>query len=223
MTTVAIMQPYFVPYGGYFRLLEAADRFVLYDCVQFPRRGWVHRNRLSDRNGDLSWLTLPLQKAKREARIEELSFARDRLSDFEADWARFPSLSPGQLDGHPLRAELLDFSGSPVDYIERLLRRCSDVLGIACEWVRSSSLEIDPNLRAEERILAIAESQGAKTYINAPGGRELYRADSFQSRGIELLFLSPWKGSHASIVERIATEEPEDLSSEIREQSEGQA
>ena len=43
MTTVAVMQPYFMPYAGYFRLFAAADVFVLFDCVQFPRRGWVHR------------------------------------------------------------------------------------------------------------------------------------------------------------------------------------
>jgi len=217
------MQPYFVPYGGYFRLMEAADRFLLYDCVQFPRRGWVHRNRLTDRTGELSWLTLPLQKAPQEARIDELLFARERLGDFAKDWTRFPALSAGQLDAHPLRAELLDFSGSPVDYIERLLRRCCELLGISCEWVRSSTLPVDRSLRGQERILALAESQGAEVYINAPGGRDLYTAEPFEARGIDLRFLSPWKGNYASIVERIAVEDLERLSMEIREQSEGQA
>ena len=45
-STMAIMQPYFIPYAGYFRLFAASDLFVIYDCVQFPRRGWVHRNKL---------------------------------------------------------------------------------------------------------------------------------------------------------------------------------
>jgi hypothetical protein len=45
MATVAVMQPYFMPYAGYFRLFCAADVFVMFDCVQFRRRGWVHRNR----------------------------------------------------------------------------------------------------------------------------------------------------------------------------------
>ena len=61
--TVAVMQPYFIPYAGYFRLFAASDLFVIYDCVQFPRRGWVHRNRLLDRSGKLRWLTLPLDRA----------------------------------------------------------------------------------------------------------------------------------------------------------------
>ena len=62
MTTVAIMQPYFYPYAGYFRLFARADLFVVYDCVQFPRRGWVHRNRLTGADGQLQWLTLLLQQ-----------------------------------------------------------------------------------------------------------------------------------------------------------------
>ena len=46
--TVAIMQPYFIPYAGYFRLFTGADLFVVCDDVQFPRRGWLHRNKLID-------------------------------------------------------------------------------------------------------------------------------------------------------------------------------
>src|ERR1700750_1478713 len=67
--TVPIMQPSFLPYAGYFRLFAASDLFVVYDCVQFPRRGWVHRNRLPLASGDAGWLTLPVAKAPRDALI----------------------------------------------------------------------------------------------------------------------------------------------------------
>ena len=66
---IAIMQPYFLPYAGYFRLLQQTDLFVVYDCVQFIRRGWIHRNRLANMNKELSWLTLQLAKAPQEVRI----------------------------------------------------------------------------------------------------------------------------------------------------------
>src|SRR5260370_23913658 len=68
------MQPYFTPYGGYFRLFAASDLFVIYDCVQFPQRGWVHRNRLVDRAGKERWLTLPLAKAPQSVLIADLRF-----------------------------------------------------------------------------------------------------------------------------------------------------
>src|SRR5277367_4669735 len=76
-STVAIMQPYFFPYAGYFRLFAASDLFVIYDCVQFPRRGWVHRNRLIDVAGIERWLTLPLEKAPQSALIRDLRFPPD--------------------------------------------------------------------------------------------------------------------------------------------------
>ena len=75
--TVAIMQPYFFPYAGYFRLLAQSDLFVIYDCVQFPRRGWVHRNKLPDIYGVTQWLTLPLLKASQDVLIRDLQFPPD--------------------------------------------------------------------------------------------------------------------------------------------------
>ena len=90
MTTVAVMQPYFFPYAGYFRLFAGCDVFALFDCVQFPRRGWVRRNRLHDANGNLSWLTLPLSKSARETKICDLRFTDDALATFQKQWTRFP-------------------------------------------------------------------------------------------------------------------------------------
>ena len=77
MTCIAVIQPYFMPYAGYFRLFAAADEVVLYDCVQFPRRGRVHRNILPDSHANPRWLTLPLQKANMGVKIQDLSFAED--------------------------------------------------------------------------------------------------------------------------------------------------
>src|SRR5215212_9434208 len=82
--TVAIMQPYFVPYAGYFRLFAASDLFVIYDCVQFPRRGWVHRNLLVDASGEARWLTLPIEKAAQNVLIRDLSFAPTGCGPFRS-------------------------------------------------------------------------------------------------------------------------------------------
>src|SRR3954463_1921481 len=88
--TIAIMQPYFIPYAGYFRLFAASDLFVIYDCVQFPRRGWVHRNRLLDAAGREIWLTLPLAKASRDVRIRDLCFSNDAGRILEDRMRRIP-------------------------------------------------------------------------------------------------------------------------------------
>ena len=102
MTTVAVMQPYFMPYVGYYRLFAAADVFVMYDCVQFPRRGWVHRNRFSTASGQLDWLTLPLSKCARDTRIDGLVFAPDAPERIASGLQRFPALEAARRDGSAL-------------------------------------------------------------------------------------------------------------------------
>lgn len=212
--TVAIMQPYFVPYAGYFRLLAATDLFVIYDCVQFPRRGWVHRNQLHDAAGAAQWLTLPLQKAPQEVLIRDLAFREDAAAEMAAQLRRFPAMTaPG---AEALAAMLRDPAGTPVDHIERLLRFAAERLGLPWRTLRSSSLGIDSALRGQERILAIAQRLGATCYVNAPGGRALYDPARFAEAGIALRFLPPHEGGFASIAERLATEEPAAIAAEIQ-------
>jgi len=76
---VAVMQPYFFPYAGYFRLFTHVDEFVIFDCVQFPRRGRVHRCEFVAANGTLEWLTLPLARQSRDVLIRDLEFALDQV------------------------------------------------------------------------------------------------------------------------------------------------
>lgn len=216
MTTIAIMQPYFVPYAGYFRLFAAADCFVVYDCVQFPRRGWVHRNRLPDAGGRLQWLTLPLAKAPREVRIEALGFADDAEPRLDAALRRFPALRAADDDGSALIALVRALGQhSPVDYLVRLLQAICRRLELERPMLRSSALAIDPALHGEARILAICEALGARGYVNSPGGGALYDADRFARRGIALRILDDYAGPTASILHRLLTEPAAALRREI--------
>ena len=85
--TVAVMQPYFFPYAGYFRLLAAADVFVIYDCVQFPRRGRVHRCEVTGLSGETQWLTLPLAHQPRDVLIRDLAFAVNARAELDRERA----------------------------------------------------------------------------------------------------------------------------------------
>jgi len=217
VTTVAVMQPYFVPYAGYFRLFAAADLFVVYDCVQFPRRGWVHRNRLATADGRPDWLTLPVAKAPRAARIADMALAGDAAAALAARMRRFPALAGDA--GHPALAAVQAASGGLTDYLERGLGAVCAALGLPFRTLRSSSLAIDPALRGQDRILAILDRLGARAYVNAPGGRDLYDAADFARRGIALRFLDPYAGADCSILQRLMTEDPAALTAEIRRQA----
>lgn len=211
----AVMQPYFFPYAGYFRLVAAADVFVLLDDVQFPRRGWVHRNRLPGDDGELRWLTLPLQKAAFEARICDLRFPADAAARLGDEMRRFPCLR-GSAD--PLVAQAEAIEGTPVDHLERLLHACCARLGLPLQTMRASSLGLDPALRAQERILAAVRAVGATAYVNAPGGVELYDPQVFAQAGVSLSFLPPWEGPFDSILSRLLGEPAEAIAGEIRRQ-----
>lgn len=138
-SAVAIMQPYFVPYAGYYRLFAAADLFVIYDCVQFPRRGWVHRNRLVDASGKERWLTLPLAKVPQQTLIRDLRFASDAADTFTDRLRSFADLAWAPRSASPIMDALHDVSGTPLDYIERLLHRVVGYLDLPWNVIRSSS------------------------------------------------------------------------------------
>lgn len=214
--TTAIMQPYFIPYAGYFRLFAASDLFVIYDCVQFPRRGWVHRNLLPNASGVARWLTLPLEKAPQTTLISDLRFppdAGERLADRLRPFPLTPRC-PGSIA--PLLAALADVRGTPLDYIERLLELAVDYCGLRWETVRSSSLNLPLDIHGQDRILEIARRVGATRYVNAPGGRALYDPAAFEQAGIELRFLTDYPGPKASILSRMLRDERDELTADIK-------
>lgn len=215
MATIAIMQPYFLPYAGYFRLIAQADLFVVYDCVQFPRRGWLHRNKLLDARGEEQWLTLPLKPAPQDVKIRDLEFADDAAASLDERLRPFPVAA--RAGAHtPLLERVRRVEGTPVAYIEGLLEEAARLMGLPWNVVRSSSLEAPESLRAQDRILEIARRLGASRYLNAPGGRELYDAEAFAAAGIELAFLEPWTGAGGSILQRLADDDTAELARQVR-------
>jgi hypothetical protein len=204
MSAVSIMQPYFLPYAGYFRLFAVSDIFVLLDDVQFPRRGWVHRNRLRNREGILSWLTLPLEKGNRDStRINDLSFRTDGVEDMHLQQRKFPLFDHPGDDATLLATEIANVNGKVSNYLQRQLAHTCRLLGLAPATMRSSQLGIDPNLHGWERLAAIVRLLGGDTYINAPGGRGLYDPQDFRNRGIRIRFLAPYQGPTESILQRL--------------------
>src|SRR5687767_5750922 len=72
MTRIAIMQPYFFPYLGYFGLIANTDRFILLDEVQYIRHGWINRNRLSKAGGGWLYMQVPLMPHTHTALIKDV-------------------------------------------------------------------------------------------------------------------------------------------------------
>ena len=191
---LALMQPYFFPYLGYFQLIHAADLFVIYDDVQFVHRGWVNRNRIL-LNNEAAYINLPLQSASRTALISER-----RLAANEMERARTKLL--GQLQSaykhapfyNPVRdlvASVMAFPETDLTgFLENSLRSICAYLDIKTEIKRSSSIpRNDTGLRGQERTILLCKTLQADTYINPAGGVELYSDAFFSNENIRLLFI----------------------------------
>lgn len=189
------MQPYFLPYAGYFRLFAAVDEFVIYDCVQFPRRGRVHRSEIPGADGAPRWLTLPLARQPRDVRIDQLAFAEGARKTFDDRLAAIPWLANASGPGADATRALLSAPlAGVVDYLQSTLSAVAARMGFQPTIRRSSSLAIDPGVHGQDRVIAIARAVGATHYLNAPGGRALYVAADFAAHGLVLEFLSPYGG-----------------------------
>lgn len=213
---VAVMQPYFYPYAGYFRLFAAADCFVILDCVQFNRRGRVHRAPLRDAFGNDAWLTLPLARQPREVAIRDLAFATGARAELDdrlqrAGWGR-------QVDtplARQVHAHLHGSLGTVVDFLEAGLRLVAGALGFRPTLLRSSSLGLPSTLKGQARIIGIVQAIGGTEYINPPGGHHLYDPAAFSAAGLGLSFLDPYQGRHHSLLQSLAQASAGELRADV--------
>ena len=198
---IAVMQPYFFPYAGYFRLLSQVDEFVILDCVQFPRTGRVHRSEIDHDRVGPRWLTLPLARQPRHVLIHDLQFAPGARAELDMRLGVLPGLARrGNAETEQLREHLFSPLVNVVDFLEDGLRLCANLFRLQTPILQSSVLEIPGHLRGQQRIMAICKARGATHYLNAPGGRELYAPDAFENAGIRLEFLPPYLGPHVHLL-----------------------
>ena len=210
------MQPYFFPYAGYFRLFAAADQFVIFDCVQFPRRGRVHRTEVPGANGAPEWLTLPLAYHPRDVFIRDLRFARDARERFDRCLAGLPWIrSAAGPSAERVRAFLATPLDSVIDYLVTGLRLVVDLLGFQTSIIRSSSLDLNPSLRGQARVIAAVQAVGGACYLNPPGGRALYDAATFRHAGLELAFLTPYGGRYVHLLPAVMMQPAEDICRDV--------
>lgn len=187
---VAIMQPYFLPYIGYFQLIRAVDLFVVYDNIKYTKKGWINRNRLLQ-NGEAVMFSLPLKADSDflEVKDRELApdFRRERLlNQIKGAYHRAPYFSVA----FPAVEKIVKHSDSNLfRFLHNSISSTCNYLGISTQLSVSSTIEIDHALKGQDRVLAICKAVGADVYVNPIGGTELYSRDSFGSKGIDLKFL----------------------------------
>ena len=188
---LAIMQPYFLPYIGYWQLLSAVDKFVIYDDVNFINRGWINRNQLLVQ-GKSSMFTIPLVESSQNKKINEIEIVdsvlwkHKLLKTIRYNYAKAPYFEVV----NRLMEQIILFNEFNLSrYISNSLDQIVNYLGFKVEIVFSSNLYNNQEFSGAERILDICKQEGATVYINPMGGHALYDKKDFMSQGIDLKFL----------------------------------
>jgi hypothetical protein len=191
MSRLAVMQPYFLPYIGYFQLIGAVDLFIVYDNIKYTKKGWINRNRILHDCTD-ALISLPLKAGPDSLQIRE----RELATDF--DPRKLLRQIVGAYRTAPCVDETLPLVESILDHEDRNLFRflhhsivetCHH-LGLHTPIEISSGFSIDHELKGQEKVLALCRAAGASTYVNAIGGVDLYSSATFAAQGIELKFVS---------------------------------
>jgi hypothetical protein len=200
---VAVMQPYFFPYQGYFNLINQVDRFVILDDVQFNRRGWVHRNKLYNFNNELSWLTLPLKKKPRDTTlIKDIEFVPNIYDEFKKQLCKFPKFKNIKNVNDLVLNTMLNFQKSPIEYLIENLSTVLKILRIQTIIIRASELNLVKEYDFQLNIINIVTKLGGNHYINLPGGKKLYDENKFNAYNLKLSFINEEERKH-SILETL--------------------
>lgn len=192
MVTSAIMQPYLFPYIGYWQLINAVDIFVIYDNIQFSKKGWFHRNNIL-LNNKKTLFSIPLKKDSDNLNVVERYISnsaekeiRKIIRQIEAAYKKSPQFN----QVFPFVKDIfLNDEKNLFKYIYNSVNKVCEFLGIETKIQVSSTINIDHSLKSQAKVLAINKALNATKYINPIGGKQLYDFKGFNKEGIELNFL----------------------------------
>ena len=188
------MQPYMFPYIGYWQLMNEVDLFVIYDDVNFIKRGWINRNNILE-NGEASLFSMPLSGASQNKKINEIPFFELRkwshkfLNQLKKSYAKAPYFKEIEELLQEIFNENYTESTSIADLFIKHVELIAQYLEIDIELSTSSKAFNNSMLKGQSRIIDICSLVSAQKYINPIGGKELYTTEAFEEENIELSFM----------------------------------
>jgi hypothetical protein len=184
------MQPYFLPYIGYFQLITAVDKFLIYDNIKYTKKGWINRNRLL-LNGKDETFTIPLAKTSDSLNIVERNLSvtfnrRKLLNKFRGAYGKAPQFKII----FPLLEQIVNFDDDNLfRFVHHSIKQICSFLGIVTPISNTSAIKINHGLKAQDKVLALCKAMGAEIYINPIGGTKLYDNEAFSNVGLDLKFI----------------------------------
>lgn len=188
---LGIMQPYFLPYLGYWQLLAMVDKYIVLDDVNYIKGGWINRNRILI-NGKVSYITVPVYGASPNKKINELE-----LFQKEKTFKRLYKTvnmgykkAPYHQKTMYLLEQILTYEGQNLsDFLIHTIKIICRYLEINTELILASDIDPEKKLKGKERVIFLGKKLKTDEYINAEGGVNLYDKWEFEKNNIKLWFL----------------------------------
>lgn len=185
---LAVMQPYLFPYLGYFQLIYASDLFIVYDDVSYIKQGYINRNSIL-MDGAAQRFTLPVPGASSNKIICQLKFSEDVRKVIKTISQAY-SRSPYYPVVFPMLREILESERRTVsDVCLNSFESIFSYLDVDRKFIKSSEIEYDRSLSAQDRLIHLCKMHDANGYINTIGGLDLYSKARFSEHRINLMFL----------------------------------
>jgi len=183
---VAILQSNYIPWKGYFDLINDVDLFIFYDDVQYTHSDWRHRNRLMTKQGP-QWLSIPaghdLKRLICEVEITDQKWKQKHRKTIEQNYRKAPFFK----ELEPLLDFLYENSITNLaEYNQRATKHISELLGISTQFTDSRLLSTDGG--KTERLIGLLQKVGATTYISGPSAKSYIDEPTFAEAGIELVY-----------------------------------
>ena len=190
---LAIMQPYLFPYIGYYQLINAVDKFIIYNDVNFIKQGWLNRNSILI-NGKTYLFAVPLENQSSFSKINETlinqklypNWKKKFLKTIEQNYNKSPFFK----EVFPMIKSVFDINTNNLSVLaENSLKMVSNYIGIPAVFEDSATIYQNQNLSSLYRVLDICKKENATVYINPIGGLELYSKKDFLEHNITLNFI----------------------------------
>ena len=187
---VAIVQSNYIPWKGYFDLINLVDEFVLFDDMQYTRRDWRNRNLIKTRDG-LKWLTIPVAvkgnyfQSIRDTRISDPTWARRHWESIVHNYSKAKHFAAYREVFEPLYLGSQESSLSQINYA--FLATICKILGIDTRITWSEQYTLVEG--KTERLVSICKQAGATTYISGPAARDYMDETLFNAEGISLEYI----------------------------------
>ena len=190
---LAIMQPYFMPYIGYFQLINNVDKFIFYDDVTFIKQGWINRNQILI-NNKANMFSVPLANASSHTLIKDVLISENRYEKWKKSFLSSIMYNYKKAKNYgPVRELIEDILLKPPESISNFAIKSvieiSKYLDITTEFEICSKQYSNTHLSGQDRVLDICKSEHADTYINPIGGMALYSESKFLGNEIKLHFI----------------------------------